>query len=160
MRKAMLYTILSTTAVSTPALADVEVKPIIEARMRYENVEQQDVAVESDAVTMRLRAGVTAKTASFAVLVEGEGTLAIVEDYNSGVNGKSGPVIPDPENIELNRAQIQFTGIPKTVITAGRQRINLDDQRFVGSALAGGRMSRRLTRCALNGLGSRTSKPM
>ncbi len=133
MRKAMLYTILSTTAVSTPALADVEVKPIIEARMRYENVEQQDVAVESDAVTMRLRAGVTAKTSSFAVLVEGEGTLAIVEDYNSGVNGKLGPVIPDPENIELNRAQIQFTGIPKTIITAGRQRINLDDQRFVGS---------------------------
>jgi Alginate export len=133
MRKALIITILSTTAISTPALAEVEVKPIIEARLRYENVDQDGVAVEGDAVTMRLRAGVTAKTGPFAVLVEGEGTLAIVEDYNSGVNGKAGPIIADPENVELNRAQIQFTGIPKTVITAGRQRINLDDQRFVGS---------------------------
>jgi hypothetical protein len=133
MRKALIIAILSTTAISTPALAEVEVKPIIEARLRYENVEQQGVEVEADSVTMRLRAGVTAKTGSFAVLVEAEGTLAIVEDYNSGLNGKPGPIIPDPENIELNRAQIQFTGIPKTVITAGRQRINLDDQRFVGN---------------------------
>lgn len=133
MRKALIIAIFSTTAMSAPALAEVEVKPIIEARLRYENVEQQGIAVESDAVTMRVRAGVTAKTGPFAFLVEGEATLAIVEDYNSGVNGKAGPIIPDPENIELNRAQIQFTGIPKTVITAGRQRINLDDQRFMGS---------------------------
>ncbi len=133
MRKAIYTVILSTTAIATPAMAEVEVKPIIEARLRYENVEQQGVAVEGDAVTLRVRAGVTAKSGSFTVLVEGEGTLAIVEDYNSGVNGKLGPVISDPENVELNRAQIQFTGIPKTVITAGRQRINLDDQRFVGS---------------------------
>jgi hypothetical protein len=133
MRKALSIAILSTTALASPALADVEVKPIIEGRLRYENVDQQGVAVEADAVTLRMRAGVTAKSGPFVILVEGEGTLAIAEDYNSGVNGKAGPIIPDPENVELNRAQIQFTGIPKTVITAGRQRINPDDQRFVGS---------------------------
>jgi Alginate export len=134
MRNSMLLGLLSTTAFASPAMAEeIKLKPIIEARLRYENVEQQGVAVEADAVTMRVRAGVEAKTGPFAFLVEGEGTLAIVEDYNSGVNGKAGPIIPDPENIELNRAQIQFTGIPKTVITAGRQRINLDDQRFVGN---------------------------
>ena len=56
------------------------------------------------------------------------------ENYNSGLNGKATlPIVADPENIELNRAQLQFTGLPKTVITVGRQRINLDDQRFVGS---------------------------
>jgi hypothetical protein len=122
-------------ASATPALAgEVKLKPIIDARLRYENVDQAGVAVESDAVTLRMRAGVEAKTGKFAILVEGEGTLAIVDRYNSGVNGKVGPVIPDPQNIELNRAQLQFTGLPKTVITAGRQRINLDDQRFVGNA--------------------------
>ena len=42
-------------------------------------------------------------------------------------------VVADPQNVELNRAQIQFTGLPKTLVTVGRQRINLDDQRFVGS---------------------------
>src|SRR3546814_14452520 len=38
-----------------------------------------------------------------------------------------------PENIELNRIQLQYMGIAGTVLTVGRQRINHDDQRFVGS---------------------------
>jgi hypothetical protein len=122
------------TAMASPALAEeVSVKPIIEARLRYENVDEAGIAVESDAVTLRVRAGVEAKSGPFAVLIEAEGTLAIIEDYNSGVNGLPGPVIADPQTVELNRAQFQLTGIPKTVITAGRQRINLDDQRFVGN---------------------------
>ncbi|WP_246048201.1 alginate export family protein [Hankyongella ginsenosidimutans] len=62
------------------------------------------------------------------------GTVAPLEKYFSGVNGKADrPIIADPENIELNRAQVQITALPKTAITLGRQRINLDDQRFVGS---------------------------
>src|SRR3546814_896005 len=69
-----------------------------------------------------------------SVLVEGEGTLALNEDYNSGVNLKTAfPIVADPENIELNRIQLQYKGLPGTVLTVGRQRINLDDQRFVGS---------------------------
>jgi hypothetical protein len=136
MRHFVSKLLLSSVAVAATAPAyadDIELKPIVEARLRYEHVEQAGVAVEADAVTLRMRAGVEAKKGPFAILVESEATLAVVEDYNSGVNGKAGPIIPDPENIELNRAQIQFTGLPKTVITAGRQRINLDDQRFVGS---------------------------
>jgi Alginate export len=120
-------------ALAGPALAeDIELTPIIEARLRYENAEQAGVATESDALTMRLRAGVVVKKGPIAILAEGEGTLAIVENYNSGLNGKPGPIIADPQNIDLNRAQLQFTGLPKTSITVGRQRINLDDQRFVG----------------------------
>jgi hypothetical protein len=133
MKKAILA--LPLLAITTPALAeDVTVKPIIEARLRYENVDQTGIINEADALTLRMRAGIEAKTKSFVFLVEGEGTLTISEDYNSGLNGKTTfPIVADPQNVELNRAQIQFTGIPKTVITAGRQRINLDDQRFVGS---------------------------
>ena len=41
-------------------------------------------------------------------------------------------VVADPENIELNRLQLQYKGKAVTV-TVGRQRINLDDQRFVGA---------------------------
>jgi ubiquitin len=121
-------------AVATPALAEeVKLKPIIEARLRYENVDQEGIVNEADALTLRMRAGVEAKTSDFAFLVEGEGTLAISEDYNSGLNGKGTfPIVADPQTVELNRLQLQYTGLPKTVITAGRQRINLDDQRFVG----------------------------
>jgi Alginate export len=127
--------ILAALCSSTPALADeLKLKPLIDARLRYESVDQMPLVKDATAVTARIRAGVEAKSGSFAFLVEAEGTLAISENYNSGLNGKTlYPVVADPQNIELNRAQIQFTGLPKTVVTVGRQRINLDDQRFVGS---------------------------
>lgn len=121
--------------VATPAHADqLKLKPLLDTRLRYESVDQAGIADKADAATIRMRAGVEAKTGPFALLVEGEGTLALSEDYNSGLNGKATrPVVPDPQNVELNRAQVQFTGLSKTVVTLGRQRINLDDQRFVGA---------------------------
>jgi hypothetical protein len=113
---------------------EIKIKPLIDARLRYETADQDGIARKAQSVTLRTRAGFEAKGGSFALLAEAEGTLALDESYNSGVNGKGAfPIVADPQNIELNRLQLQFTGLPKTVITAGRQRINLDDQRFVGS---------------------------
>jgi hypothetical protein len=132
--KKVIITIAALSS-SVPAFADeLVIKPIIDARLRYESVDQNGLVKDSDALTVRLRSGIEAKKGPFAVLIEAEGTLAISEKYNSGLNGKTtSPIVADPQNIELNRAQIQFTGLPKTVVTLGRQRINLDDQRFVGS---------------------------
>jgi hypothetical protein len=120
---------------ATPALADpIVIKPILDARLRYERVDQEPLARDADAVTARLRAGFEAKTGVFALLAEAEGTLAIDNHYNSGVNGRTAfPIVADPQNVELNRLQLQYSGLPKTLVTVGRQRINLDDQRFVGS---------------------------
>jgi hypothetical protein len=120
---------------ATPALADpIVIKPILDARLRYEHVDQLPLARDADAVTARIRAGFEAKTGAFAFLAEAEGTLAIGGNYNSGVNGRTAfPIVPDPETVELNRLQLQYRGLPKTIVTVGRQRINLDDQRFVGS---------------------------
>ncbi|HWV11721.1 MAG TPA: alginate export family protein, partial [Sphingobium sp.] len=126
-------------AVGAPALAqDIVLKPIVEARLRYEMVEQDGPlpltsSRDADAVTVRLRAGGELSKGPFAFLAEGEGTLAIDEHYNSGVNGKTlYPLVADPQTVELNRLQLQYRTKP-LVMTLGRQRINLDDQRFVGS---------------------------
>jgi Alginate export len=133
MQKIFIATTCLFMATSVQAEA-VKVKPLIDARLRYEGVEQDLIARDASAVLARVRAGFEAKSGAFALLVEGEGLLAISEKYNSGVNRKTAfPIVADPENIELNRAQLQFTGLPKTLVTVGRQRINLDDQRFVGS---------------------------
>ncbi|MEJ7932852.1 alginate export family protein [Sphingobium sp. AN558] len=138
----MYYRLISTLGMSAAALAAAQpayadsfkLKPIIDARLRYEGVDQDGLAKDADALTLRMRSGVEATSGAFSLLVEAEGTLALSENYNSGVNGKAAyPIVADPENVELNRAQIQFRGLPKTVVTLGRQRINLDDQRFVGS---------------------------
>jgi len=127
--------LLSAAFASTPALAEpFKLKPIIDTRLRYESVDQDPIIKDADALTFRARIGAEASNERWSILVEGEATGAIVEHYNSGVNLKAQyPIIADPENVELNRAQVQFRGLAKTLITLGRQRINLDDQRFVGS---------------------------
>ncbi len=121
---------------ATPAFAEpVQVKPIVEARLRYEDDKQDGIADTANAVTMRVRAGAQAKAGHFLLLAEGEGTLGLSNGYNDGLNGKTNfPIVADPQNIELNRLLVQYSGLPKTVVTVGRQRIALDDQRFVGNA--------------------------
>jgi Alginate export len=136
-----MKTFAATTAIimatTSPAMAEpFKLKPLIDARLRYEHVAQAATVPlkDADAVTLRIRPGVELSSKSLSFLVEAEGTIALSENYNSFLNGKTGfAAVPDPQNIELNRAQVQIKAIPKTLITIGRQRINLDDQRFVGS---------------------------
>lgn len=116
----------------------LSIDPIVDARLRYEHVDQP--ATDADALTMRLRGGLELKHASgLSVLAEAEGTLAIVDNYNAFpfpiVDSQRRPqysVVPDPMNVELNRLQLQYKDKSVTG-TLGRQRINLDDQRWVGS---------------------------
>ena len=118
----------------------VTIDPIVEARLRYEGVDQP--TTEADALTARLRAGFELKHAAshLSFLAEAEGTLAITDDYNAfpfALPGSSQrrptfSTVPDPESVDLNRLQVQYKSKVVT-LTLGRQRINLDDQRFVGS---------------------------
>lgn len=114
--------------------------PIIDARIRYEGVDQ--TTVDADALTVRLRTGVELKHAPshLSVLVEAEGTLGLNNEYNafpfvlpgSSQRRPQYAVVADGESIDLNRAQIMYK-VKDFALTVGRQRINLDDQRFVGS---------------------------
>ena len=120
-------------AVASPACADpILLKPIIDLRVRYEEDHQQGLTANSEALTARLRAGVAASDGPWSALVEAQGLLAIDDHYYDGLHGAANrPLINDPENIALSRAQIQYRTSDLTV-TAGRQRILLDDERFVG----------------------------
>jgi len=111
----------------------VRIDPIIDARVRYETVDQP--ATDADAITVRLRSGIEIAKSGFSFLAEAEGNLAILEDFNSTTNGNGGifSVVADPENIELNRLQIKYANKGFGDVILGRQRINIDDQRFVGS---------------------------
>ena len=120
------------------AKVGIAIRPILEARARYEAVEA--ATLEADALTIRVRAGAEATFSRWSLLAEGEATAAPVKDYNAfpfplpGENQwrPQHAVIPDPENLELNRLQLQYRE-QGSAVTIGRQRINLDDQRWVGS---------------------------
>ena len=112
---------------------EIVLKPLGEARLRYESVDQDGLASEAEALTLRVRAGVEAKAGRWSALVEGQGNLAIVDDYFDGLNGAATrPIVADLENIALTRAQLRYAS-PAFAVTAGRQRIGFDDERFVGS---------------------------
>jgi len=69
------------------------------------------------------------------LLAEGSFLTPLVDDYNSGLNGRTAyPSISDPENYELHRLQLENSSLPGTDLVLGRQRVLLDDQRFVGSS--------------------------
>ncbi|KQZ76434.1 hypothetical protein ASE06_07560 [Sphingopyxis sp. Root214] len=112
---------------------DIVLTPIGEARLRYESVDQDSLPTDAEALTLRVRAGVEAKAGNWSALVEGQGNLAIVDDYFDGLYGAATrPLIADPDNIALTRAQIRYAS-PAFALTAGRQRLGFDDERFVGS---------------------------
>lgn len=128
---ALVVALLPATALAGPPEGDV----IVESRLRYETVDQDGFADQAEALTLRNRVGVELpKVGDFQFLVEGEVVTALVDDYNDTVNGAVGfPVIADPATIELNRAQVTWTGLPDTDVVLGRQRIILGNARFVGN---------------------------
>jgi hypothetical protein len=131
-----MKTILATAAlvaVAGPACADtIDLKPLVDLRIRYEHDDQAGLPFNSSALTARLRAGVSATSGGWSALVEAQGNLAMDGDYYDGLHELANrPLINDPQNVALYRAQLQYKS-PTLTLTAGRQRIALDDERFVG----------------------------
>lgn len=105
-------------------------------RYRYESVGQTGFAREAVANTARIQLGfTTGPFYGFVGNLEFEGVGSLGDDnFNDTVNGHVAfPIIADPEAAEINTAFIRYQGIPDTKITIGRQRLNLDNQRFVGT---------------------------
>jgi hypothetical protein len=112
--------------------------PIADVRLRYEEVGQVPLALGAAALTLRARLGVsTPELLSTSLLVEGDFLAPLDGQYrpDSAVLYHSQyPVVADPRAHQLNRLALRNHSLPQTTITVGRQRIELDDQRFVGSA--------------------------
>ena len=103
---------------------------------RWENVDQAaGTPHTANANTARLRIGLLSpQWHALQGYAEYEGNLAMQEDFNSTRNGNTGySTVADPEKSELNQLWISYTGVPDTIIKGGRQRIKLDDDRFIGN---------------------------
>jgi hypothetical protein len=89
----------------------------------------------ANAVTSRLRLGLLSPVYhGLQGYAEYEGVYAMDSDYNSSVNGKTHySTIKDPYVNELDQLWLSYAGISDTLIKGGRQRIKLDDDRFIGN---------------------------
>jgi len=108
----------------------------LDLRYRYENVHlDSSVKKDASANTLRLRLGyLTPEIYKFQSYVEYEANLAMQENFNSLRNQNTAyETVADPEAQELNQAWLSYKGIPNTLIKGGRQRIILDNARFLGN---------------------------
>ncbi|MHB8473136.1 MAG: alginate export family protein [Gammaproteobacteria bacterium] len=106
-------------------------------RYRFEHVGEDNANKNAEASTLRTALGYT--TGNFnglGAMLEFENISAIgTARYNSGVNGLTRySKVGDPTGSEVNQAYLSFKGLPETVMQLGRQRITLDDMRFVGNS--------------------------
>lgn len=107
-------------------------------RVRYEFVDQDGpspVTEDAHSRTQRTRIGYqSGEYFGLSGVIEGEYVTSLGnDDYNDTVNHKTNyPTVADPENIEVNQAYGQLSGIADTTIRGGRQVIALDNHRFIG----------------------------
>ena len=108
-------------------------------RYRYENVDQDGISEDANASTVRLRlnykTGAWQNWSGFLEL-DYVGEL-FLKDFNS-LGGSSPernryPVVADPKGSDLNQLYLDYALSAKAKVRLGRQRIILDNARFVGN---------------------------
>ena len=113
-----------------------------DTRIRYEDVNDETSKKDADALTARIRLGyLTPEFSGFKAFAEVESTTPLgSRDYNEGATLNAGAdrskysPIADPDNsAELNQAWVSYSGFDDTLIKFGRQRVILDNARFVGN---------------------------
>ena len=108
----------------------------LDGRYRFEHVDQDGFASRARASTVRTRLGYeTRNFEGFFAFVEIENVSAIGnEAYDDTIEGRTRfPVVADPETTAINRALLTVDRLPATLLRIGRQRIVLDNQRFLGN---------------------------
>ncbi|MCI0518182.1 MAG: alginate export family protein [Woeseiaceae bacterium] len=113
-------------------------KAHVNLRYRYEHVDQDNFTETADASTLRFRLNyATGNWKNWSGFGEFDyiGEL-FLDDFDSG-GGTSPdrtqyPVVADPEGADLNQLYLDYQAGTALRLRLGRQRINLDNQRFVG----------------------------
>ena len=123
-------------AADTISSAIAEGKPIINIVARYEHVNQDGFENDASAPLIRARLGYQSGSfKGFSALFDFD-LIRTTKDatFNSTINGKTAyPVVADPSGEELNQLKLSYMGPAKTKVDLGRQRIILDNARFIGN---------------------------
>jgi hypothetical protein len=109
----------------------------VNVRARYEHVDQDRFSETADAVTARLRLNYrTGQWSGLTGFVEFDYVFHLLNDFNSGAGTSPGkeryPVVADPKGADLNQLYLDYSFNGESKARFGRQRILLDNQRFVG----------------------------
>lgn len=149
MLKQLLTTVALAGLISAPSVSAQEEaqglgdaiiagKAHVNFRYRYEFVAEDDFDEDANASTLRFRLNYeTKKWRGWSAFGEFDyvGHL-LMKDFNSGAGTSPDktqyPVVADPKGADLNQLYLDYNGFADTRLRLGRQRILLDNQRFVG----------------------------
>lgn len=130
---------LPAAAQETPEALIKESRVTAALRYRYEFVDQDGpapVAADARAGTLRAQIGFeTGKYRGFQGFVEAQFVQNMgADDFNDTLNGQTRfPVVADPDSEEINQGWLSWNGEQGFGVKLGRQAINLDNQRFIGT---------------------------
>ncbi len=117
-----------------------EGKVTLDFRYRYEFVDQEGFDKNANASTLRTRLGFESGAwRGWGFNIEVNDVRHVLSNNFDAGGGttpdRSGiyPVVADPKGTRLNQGYISYTGLDDWGFRVGRQRINLDNERFIGS---------------------------
>ena len=149
-RRIAVYGLLATLSLAAPALAESHSSndlatavtsgdTSLNLRYRYEFVDQDSFSKNAHASTLRMRLNYkTGEWQNWSGFLEFDHVFEVFSDsFNSGQGTSSGrrdqyPVVADPKGSDLNQVYLQYAPSDDWRTRIGRQRILLDDQRYVG----------------------------
>ena len=114
-------------------------KAHVALRYRYEHVNQDNALKDANASTVRIRLNYkTADWRDWLGFVEFDHIAEVIlNDLNSGAGTSPGRIqystVADPRGSDLNQLYLQYSPSDDWQMRLGRQKINLDNQRFVGA---------------------------
>jgi len=136
-KKTLLAIALGTATLGASAYDTEYGNAYADIKLRYEYADQDDVNDKDTATGVIADAAIGFETKDyegFKVLIEQEVIAALVENYRTpwGDGDDDYDVIADPTGNEWNRAQVSYKKDEFGAVV-GRQRIILDDSRFIGN---------------------------
>ncbi|PKL95166.1 MAG: hypothetical protein CVV18_06515 [Gammaproteobacteria bacterium HGW-Gammaproteobacteria-8] len=112
---------------------------MLDFRHRIELVDEDGFSEDAEASTLRTRLGLsTGEYRGWRAQVQFSDVREIgLDNFNAGAGATPDrtrfPVVVDPEDTRLNQAWLGFSPTEGLELRAGRQRIKLDNDRFVGN---------------------------
>ena len=121
-------------------------KSMTNFRLRYENVDQDGKADQSNAWTMRSLIGWQTKPFNnFSIAAQLINVAQFNNNFYDGTPNTFGltastpankgnyPLVVDPDYTGVNQLFLEWSGLPNTKVRVGRQSVKLDNVRFVGN---------------------------
>ena len=137
----MLLTSISTNAAEMTSLEDAisSGKASLDLRYRFESVDQTGIDKKAAASTLRTRVNYATGTYhNLSAMLEFDDVSVVGDTKYNNATGLPDvkteyPVVADPSGTEVNQVYLAYGGLANTTIKYGRQRVILDNARFIGN---------------------------